>query len=912
MIFKNWFKPKWQHPDSSTRQQAIAGLSAGQREHKEILHELAFNDSSETVRRSALEHLNDFALWWQASKQDNSDRLRLHAEQHLLTMLLDQQISAPQKQQFIAQCNRLTLLEQLAERETDAEMLFTVLGRLNKPELNSKALTGTVLTIAQKQQLLGQLDDQKQLEKLSKVLTGELAQQLQLKITEQAEQKQKPARLRKDITLLLAKLNALRERHAAAEIPAQLTELQSQWQQLQTDLDCLPAAEATAIAEKYQQLLSKLQSWLAPQLQQLAKEQAQAEQQAAAAAEYQQLSAAFAELSTKLSEALAQVDISAAEAIAEQVAMLSEQSSAAEHLSVAQRQDLQTQQQALSSQLTSLPQTAEKLSQVSRLVSDWAAQPVPADPAVLDAAKAQLNQYKASWRSLTTDLPLPVPASLAEAKAQLQQQWQQAISAISSHNERAVRQCRSKLAEFKRLDQQGRYKVLFGLFKGISADYSTLSEAEQQKLAADFEFASKRIAELADWQEYIATPRKQELLAQLQQLALTEPADLPARAEQVKQARQQWGSFGKAAPEQDAELNAAFDIACEQAYAPCRAYFAEQDAIKAANVTSREAIISQLEQLAAAETDAATLESALKGLTQAWQQAGPVKRQDFLALQQRYQAALEPLKAQVSAAQQQVAEQKQALIAEAQAAVALADSNQSSKILKDLQQRWKSLGFAGKKHDQQLWQQFRQICDGFFSQRQAAFAEQQQQQLAQEQALTTALTDIEQRLQSLTVGSASTEVEAVREQLQQLDVGVIASARKQRDKLQQQLADLVQQQSREAAQQDIKELFAQLAQPAAGTDNWPAQFKPQTELAGALGLDRKGLTQALEIVSEISSPEQERSERQQVQLTLLTLKHNAGEVTDKQNLLKHWLAFGPLTKTEQPLVARLKAIFLSE
>ena len=55
MIFKNWFKPKWQHPDHVVREQAIASLSAGQREHKEILHELAFNDSSEVVRRSALD-----------------------------------------------------------------------------------------------------------------------------------------------------------------------------------------------------------------------------------------------------------------------------------------------------------------------------------------------------------------------------------------------------------------------------------------------------------------------------------------------------------------------------------------------------------------------------------------------------------------------------------------------------------------------------------------------------------------------------------------------------------------------------------------------------------------------------------------------------------------------------------------
>ncbi|MDX1676637.1 DUF349 domain-containing protein [Arsukibacterium sp.] len=909
MIFKNWFKPKWQHPDSSMRQQAIASLSAGQREHKQILHELAFNDSNETVRQSALAHLNDFSLWWQASKQDSSDRLRQFAEQQLLAMLLQQQIAAPQKRQFIAQCNRVALLEQLAERETDAEILFSVLERLNKPELNSKALTGTVLTIAQKQQLLAQVDDQKQLEKLSKLLTGELAEQLQLRMSEQAELKQKPVKLRKDLTLLLARLNALRDRFSVAEIPAQLAELQTQWQQLKTELDCLPQAEAAGIEDKYQQLLTKLEAWLAPQLQQLAIAQAEAEQKAAAAAQYQQLSAALTELTQQLTEALAQVDISAAETIAEQLSLLSEQILAADVLSVSQRNELQTQQRALSGELNRLPQTAEKLSQASRLVSDWAAQALPVEPAQLDKAKQQLNQYKANWHNLMADLSLAVPDSLADAKQQLQQQWQQAIKAISNQSERALRQCRSKIAEFKRLDQQGRYKVLFGLFKGINAEYAMLNEAEQQKLAADYEFARKRIAELADWQEYIATPRKQELLAQLQQLASNEPADIPARAEQIKQARQQWSSFGKAGVEQEAELNAAFDLACEQAYAPCRVYFAEQDALKAANFKTRQAIIEQLEQLLAAPTEPSALDGTLKSLTQAWQQAGPVKRQDYLLLQQRYQAAMSPLKAQLTELQQQVAGQKQALISEAQAATALSDSNQSSKILKELQQRWKQLGFAGKKHDQQLWQQFRQICDGFFSQRQAIYAQQQQQQLEQEQALTTALAEIAQRLQALTVTSASDEFSAVAAQLQQLDVGVMATARKQRDQLQQQLTDLMQQQSTQAAQQDINSLFEQLAQPGSNSDSWPAQFTPQPDLAGALGLDRKGLTLALEIMSDINGPEQERSERQQVQLTLLTLKHNAGEVADKQSLLKHWLAFGPLSDAELVLLPRLKAVF---
>jgi hypothetical protein len=912
MIFKNWFKPKWQHPDHAVRQLAIASLSAEQREHKEILHELAFNDSSETVRRSALEHLNDFSLWWQASKQDSSDRLRQHSEQHLLTMLLDQQITAQLKSQFIAQCSRTALLEQLAERESDAEMLYSVLQRLNKPELNSKALMESVLTIAQKQQLLAQLDDPKQLEKLSKVVTGELAQQLQQKVVAQAEQQQKPVKLRKDITLLLARLNALRERFSPTEIPGQLADLQAQWQHCQAELSCLPAAEGDNVRQKYQQLCTKLEQWLAPQLQAITKARIDAEQHDAAKAQFQQFAEKINQLNVQLGNALAETDINTAHALSAQLASVTAQIEQATLLNDTQRHALNKQQQGLAVQLTNLPKIAETLNDISGLLRDWAAQTIPSELAELERASEQCNDYKRHWQQLVKSLPLAIPSSLAQTKQQLHQQWQQALTALTSQQERTLRQCRSKLSEFKRLDQQGRFKVLFGLFKGISADYIELTPAEQQKVATDYEQASARIAELNDWQEYIATPRKLEAVAQMQQLAVLEPADIPTRADQVKQARLQWGSFGKAAAEQDAELNAAFDLACEQAYAPCRSYFAEQDAVKAANLVQREALVSQLEQLHNEQLTAAELDAAVKTVSQAWQQAGPVKRQDFVAIQQRYQQMLAPLKAKANEYQQHAAEQKQALINEALAAVALSDSNQSSKILKELQQRWKQFGYAGKKQDQVLWHQFRQVCDGFFNQRQAAFAEQQQQQLAQEQALTDVLASLEQAVMQLTIDSGSSELVKLNEQLHVLDVGVIASARKQRDKLRDRLAQLQQQQADNAAKQGITRLFTALLQADSSTDNWPTEFKPQPELSGALGLDRKGLTQALEIVSGISGPESERNERQQVQLTLLTLKHNAGELTDRHNLLHHWLAFGAVTQQELSLVQRVKAIFISE
>ncbi|HSG52260.1 MAG TPA: hypothetical protein VLA40_09130, partial [Rheinheimera sp.] len=222
MIFKRFFKPKWQHPDAAVRQQAILELNRDDKADKSVLHELAFNDGAEAVRKAALVKLNDFSLWWQASKHDNAERLQLLAEQTLVNQLLQNEVEPKLKQQFIAQCNRSSILEQLALTETDATLKFSLLQRLNKQELNLKALLDPVLSTTQKLKLLEQIDDEKILEKLSRSTDGELHNAIQHKIEQQQVLKQKPQQLRKQITLLLAKFNAVRERLSLDAIPAAL------------------------------------------------------------------------------------------------------------------------------------------------------------------------------------------------------------------------------------------------------------------------------------------------------------------------------------------------------------------------------------------------------------------------------------------------------------------------------------------------------------------------------------------------------------------------------------------------------------------------------------------------------------------------------------------------------------------
>uniref|UniRef100_UPI0040487AE0 DUF349 domain-containing protein n=1 Tax=Rheinheimera sp. TaxID=1869214 RepID=UPI0040487AE0 len=902
MIFNRFFKPKWQHADAVVRQQAITSLDPADTEHKAVLHELAFNDGAEAVRKAALSKLNDFSLWWQASKHDSAERLQQLAEQTLINQLLQNQVDAKLKQQFIAQCNRSSILEQLAQTETDATIKFSLLQRLNKADLNIKALHDPVLQLAQKQALLADINDEKTLEKLGQKLDGELLSAVQAKRAQLAEQKQKPLLLRKQLTLLLAKLNAARERTSLAELPEQLQQYKAQWQQLDAELDCL-GDEADDYRAKYAKISNQIEQWLAPKLQQLTQQQAEQAAAAEQAAKQQAMQQQLTGYEQQLQQALLGADIQAAQALEQQLNNFAAQLA---QLDLSDKAALMQRLTLLQQQLSRLPQLAEQLSQLTGIVADWAALPIAADNVAYQANAAQLKQWQQQWRDISKAMLIAVPPSLLQAKQALAQQWQQLASSFAAETDKLQRQCRSKLAQYRRLYQAGKYKVLFGLFKGITQDYQQLSAEQQAALSKDFEFARDKQAELADWQEYIATPRKQALLEQVQQLsAEVADSEMHQRAQAVKLARAQWNSLGKAEPALDEQLNSAFDQACEQAFAPCRSYFAAQDALRKTHTEQRQQLIAEALQLQPQRVDAKQLDSQLQQLKQRWQQCGAVDKQQYSLLNEQFNQALQPLKAQLTALQQQVAQAKQQLIDKVSAALALTDANVTAKLLKECQQQWKTLGNAGRKQDQQLWQQFRALCDGFFNARAQQFEQQKQAEQVELEQFESVLSALAVALETAT---DATEFAALQQQFDALTPQSTAAQQAVRQ-LVTKLVQKQQQWQQTQQQREFNQMFDLLADASLTAEQLPSGYRECFNGQQEQQLNRQQLTIALELLANIASPDSESAQRQQVQLQLLSDKHNQGNTLDKHSLLKRWLQFGAVSAAELPLLARVKAVF---
>ncbi len=904
MIFKRWFKPKWQHENPSIRQAAIAELDQQTPAQKEILHELAFNDGTEAVRRAALERLNEFSLWWQASKHESAERLKQFAEQQLVQMLLENRVSAQLKQQFIDECHRSSVLEKLATSETDASLKLKLLQRLQRQDLYIAALTDAVLTVEQKQQLIALISDDKALEKASRHCEPKLQAALQAELANRLEQKQRPERLRKQLVLLLARLNAVREKTDIQQAQQQWLELQQQWQQLEPELSVLPSEEASESVGKYQRIVQLTEAMFAPKLAALAAEQARQQQQQQQQKLRQQFTLQLQVLQRDLGQLLASGDLAAASGLQQALDTLQAQIRS-EQLDAATQRQLEQSAAQLQQQLDQIPQLAESLAQAARLLAELSAQPLP-EAAQAEQAYQGFKVWQKNWLQVSRSAGALLPVQFSDSYTALATQWREHCEPLLAQQQKQLRQLRSKIAEFKRLHGEGRFKVLFGLWKGIQQDLAQLNAAQQAQLEKEVQLCAELIAELTDLQAYIATPRKQALIAELQALIADETISISARANQLKQARAQWNTLGRADAELDDALNQQFNQLSEQAFAPCREFYALQDQQRAQAAISRQQIIDTLLQAQTNPPQGRALDTFLQQQQQAWQQAGAVGRDQFDALQQAYKNALAPLKQLQQQNYQQAAAAKQQLIAQATALAAEGLGPQVEQV-KLLHQQWKHICFAGSQLDQQLWTEFRSACDAFFARRQQQRDAESAQLDAWRQNITALLAEV-----SAVPFAQLTEAQ-LRAQLQQLnavETGDDKDLRQQQQQLRQQISDQLIAVQKQAEQGQFQQLFSALENPQLQAAELPALyrlvFNQQQE-----SMSRADLTLALEWAAGVPSPAALTADRQRVQMQLLSDKHNSGDNISQNQLLGRWLQHGPLQAGEAELLARVRALYLA-
>jgi hypothetical protein len=170
-----------------------------------------------------------------------------------------------------------------------------------------------------------------------------------------------------------------------------------------------------------------------------------------------------------------------------------------------------------------------------------------------------------------------------------------------------------------------------------------------------------------------------------------------------------------------------FQEAAQKAYQPCREYFEEQARIRQENLQKRAAMCERLAGFESQhnweQPDWRTVIRVLRESKQEWRQYSPVERSAGNALQEKFRALTIALQGRLDAENARNVTEKKHLIDSAQRLLAFEDNRKAIDDLKNLQQRWKSVGPVPRDQDQTLWEEFRRHCDAVFQKRQQKLSE---------------------------------------------------------------------------------------------------------------------------------------------------------------------------------------------
>ncbi|MBA6232893.1 MULTISPECIES: DUF349 domain-containing protein [unclassified Colwellia] len=940
MIFSKFFKAKWQSKEHNVRLTAInEDLSSSNSDELVILTTLAQTDPNELVRRAALLKIANFTVWHQNSIDNDNKKVREYCIKQVEKILLGQHditISNQDKLALLKSNNKLPSLELWLQSETKADVVIALFEKINKPSLTLSIFTHKQNEIVQTF-LLQQTLPVDVLDKLLKKSCNEqIKNQIEQKIEQLKVLAEQPDKIKKGVQLVLAKLLALKDVNDYLQIKEKQTELEEQWHSYHQDFSCLTSHESDSFNQKYKVINAQLIKHFAPlheaYEQQIIADKLIHDKKVANEHFNRQLNEISQKLTTTIFES-GELDEAQYQHQLEQ--LLSEIS--ASILSKKEQDSFIVLVKAQSKKLALLPEIAQSVSDATHLISKISQVALPKDIDELNLRKPLFDEWLQEWKSVEQKAAGVLPQTVVDAFKEIKKQWQKGLKSLLKEQGLLLAQCQKKIADVKRLIISGKYNAAFGVFKKAKKHYDGLSDEQKSRVQRDFDDISDKIAELSDLEHSIATPRKHQLLADIQ-LLVNQPLDNPNdQAAKVKQFRVTWNSLGHAEETVEKELNYQFNALCEQAFAPCRLFYAEQENLREQHLVTRQQLIVNAQSFADDFTkkisegtdnkaiDWKFIDGTLNKLSQQWQNSGQVDKQKFQLLNEKFNESLQPVKLELRNYHQRNSDSKNLLIAQVTQALSDEDVFSAIESVKKLQTQWQAIGYSGQREENQLWQKFRKVNDQLFAKRDEAKLVEQSDRQHQQVELTEQLGNYQQQI--VDQGSAS-ELLTIQENIDALRLKLVSqkplikSAVTQAEKL---LAQITQKLAviNENKKTETWQLIFNCLEYIA-TDETPSiekfseslvdlpnvwQKRLQECYQNTRSVDRSDKTLELEILASKESPAECKAKRMQVQVTLLQTQMLSGQPIDLTKSLVEWLKLGKLSSTDLPLLSRVKAIY---
>jgi hypothetical protein len=436
------------------------------------------------------------------------------------------------------------------------------------------------------------------------------------------------------------------------------------------------------------------------------------------------------------------------------------------------------------------------------------------------------------------------------------------------------------------------------------------------------------MAELRDWQTFVTAPKREALCADLQTL-IDQPLAPPDQLQRLKAVRADWRALGPITRREDHALGERFENLAELAFAPCKAWFAEQAALRAENLVARERICEELAVYVRdtdwARADMQAADQILRTARAAWLAHAPVDRDAAKAVETRFEELQSSLHETIRNHWARKAEAKLHIVTAAEALLQdespLPDRLQRAKAL---QQDWRDIGpLQPRAREQELWTAFRSACDTLFAARDAERRATDDAQAARVSAAAAVLEAIEAELAALADdGVPAATLHNLRDRLGALD-DLPAPARQPFRDRRQAVLDRLKSLEGASARHALRDTLAALAK--ADADLSVAEMAarsgaPAPEISDRRFAPRRGrhtdpvpitelarLTIQAELRAGLESPPADAALRMDVQVGRLR-EGLAGSRDDSPLALAHaWCALGPKDDSVNPLRERFFA-----
>jgi len=329
-----------------------------------------------------------------------------------------------------------------------------------------------------------------------------------------------------------------------------------------------------------------------------------------------------------------------------------------------------------------------------------------------------------STLAVTASLPdIQWPDTVAAAASAIAD-WDKQRADKEAAASAALRQVGALIGRTNRAINDGKSSQAAGIRRSLAEAVAALPSLPGH-LSSQIEQLDKRLNELQDWKSYAVAPKRVDLIERMQALvgSDTDPVEL---AEQIKRLQEEWKSITRGSGEQSDADWQKFHEAAQEAYKPCRDYFAEQAQLREANLEKRKALVVQLNEFENshdwANADWKEVARVLRIARQDWRIHNPTERAANKPVQQEFDALVKGMQDRLDAEYSNNIGRKQSLIDQVRRLLNESDTRKAIDDVKRLQQAWKTAGLVPHQEDQKLWEEFRQQCDAVYRRSQEEYA----------------------------------------------------------------------------------------------------------------------------------------------------------------------------------------------